>query len=152
MNSGSNLNLNLLNPVQEVRGSGSPICWTEPDSQGLGSAKKCPNPNRTRLRPVYTGGKYRLLLVDGHNSHYTHGFLEYACMHQILVVCYPVHTTHVLQGLDVVIFGVLKHFWTIERNWHERETGGKVDKTNFLGIYGRDHLRTMNTNTICAAF
>jgi hypothetical protein len=57
-----------------------------------------------------------------------------------------------LQGLDVVVFGVLKHFWTIERDLHERETGGKVDKTNFLGIYGRAHLRTMNPVTICAAF
>ena len=63
-----------------------------------------------------------------------------ACMHQILVVCYPAHTTHVLQGLDVVIFGVLKHLWTIECDQHECETGGKVDKTNFLGIYGRAHL------------
>ena len=67
-------------------------------------------------------------------------------MHQILVVCYPAHTTHVLQGLDVVIFGVLKHFWTIEHDRHERETGGKVDKTNFLGIYGKAHLCTMNAD------
>ena len=47
LNSGLNLNLNLLNQVQEVLGLGSPIHWTEPDSQGSGSAKKCPNPNRT---------------------------------------------------------------------------------------------------------
>ena len=53
MNSGLNLNLNLLNQVQEVLGSGSPIHWTEPDSQGSGSAKKCPNPNWTGLWPVY---------------------------------------------------------------------------------------------------
>jgi hypothetical protein len=71
-------------------------------------------------------------------------------MHQILMVCYPAHTTHVLQGLDVVIFGVLKQ--TIECDRHERETGGKVDKTNFIGIYGRTHLCTMNPDTICAAF
>jgi len=45
------------------------------------------------------GGKYRLLLVDGHNSHYTQGFPEYAHTHQILMVCYPAHTTHVLQVL-----------------------------------------------------
>lgn len=57
-----------------------------------------------------------------------------------------------MQGLDVVVFGVLKHFWTVERDRHERETGGKVDKTNFLAIYGRAHLRTMNPDTIRAAF
>ena len=90
--------------------------------------------------------------MDGHNSHYTRDFLEYACTHQILILCYPAHTTHVFQGLDVVVFAVLKHFWTIERDWHERETGGKVDKTNFLGIYGRAHLWTMNPDIIRTAF
>jgi hypothetical protein len=58
----------------------------------------------------------------------------------------------VLQGLDVVVFSVLKHFWTIKRDRHERETGGKVDKSKFLGIYRRAHLRTMNPDTIHAAF
>jgi hypothetical protein len=52
--------------------------------------------------------EYRLLLVDSHNSHYTHGFLAYARTHQILMLCYPSHTTHVYQGLDIVVFSVLK--------------------------------------------
>ena len=30
-----------------------PICWTEPNSQGLDLAKKCLNPNQTGLWPVY---------------------------------------------------------------------------------------------------
>ncbi|SJL16830.1 uncharacterized protein ARMOST_20359 [Armillaria ostoyae] len=40
-------------------------------------------------------GRYHLLLVDGHNSHYTHEFLQYACTHEIIVLCYPSHATHV---------------------------------------------------------
>jgi len=90
------------------------------------------------------GGIYWLLLVDGHNSYYTHNFLKYACTHQILVLCYLAHTTHVFQGINVVVFGVLKHFWTIKHDQHQQETRGKVDKSNFLGIYGRAHLCTMN--------
>lgn len=53
-------------------------------------------------------GQYRLLLVDGHNSHYTRGFLRYARENNIAVLCYPAHTTHVYQGLDVAVFGALK--------------------------------------------
>lgn len=56
----------------------------------------------------------RLLVVDGHSSHYTLGFLEYACNNDIVVLCYPSHSTHVYQGLDVVIFGVLKRAWSDE--------------------------------------
>jgi hypothetical protein len=48
------------------------------------------------------------MLVDGHNSHYTQAFLEYARIHGIEVVCYPSHSTHIFQGLDAVIFGPLK--------------------------------------------
>jgi len=52
------------------------------------------------------------VLVDGHNSHYTQAFLEYATAHRIHVLCYPAHGTHVYQGLDVVVFGILKlYFW-----------------------------------------
>ena len=49
-------------------------------------------------------GKWRLLLVDGHNSHYTRALLQYAHKNKIAILCYPAHTTHIYQGLDIVIF------------------------------------------------
>jgi len=59
-------------------------------------------------------GQKHVMLIDGHNSHYTYEFLKYACMHNIHVLCYPSHTTHIYQGLDIVIFSVLKKCWTEE--------------------------------------
>lgn len=97
-------------------------------------------------------GRYRLLIVDGHNSHYTYGFLIYARTHQILVLCYPSHTTHVLQGLDVVVFAILKRCLSEERDLWERETGETISKTNFLTIYGQAHLQAMPPKTIRTAF
>ena len=72
-----------------------------------------------------------MLLVDGHNSHYTQGFLEYARNHNIHVLCYPAHATHVYQGLDIAVFSVLKRYWAEEREKWEREKGEKVNKGNF---------------------
>ena len=43
-------------------------------------------------------GRPRLLIVDGHSSHFTRGFLEYARDHNIHVLCLPPHTTHALQS------------------------------------------------------
>ena len=63
LNSGLNPNLNLSNQVQEVWGSGSPILWTEPGSQGSGSAKKGPNLNRTGPWPVYSSATASRTLV-----------------------------------------------------------------------------------------
>jgi hypothetical protein len=69
-------------------------------------------------------GRARLLLVDGHNSHYTRGFIY--------------------QGLDVVVFAVLKQRWYEERDRWEREGGGKVDKNNFATVYARAHKRAIS--------
>ncbi|KIM87985.1 hypothetical protein PILCRDRAFT_56547, partial [Piloderma croceum F 1598] len=70
--------------------------WTN-DAIGLEWIKKSDKNTSAKAN-----GRYQLL-VDEHNSHYTRGFLEYARTHKILVLCYPAHTTHVLQELDVVI-------------------------------------------------
>jgi hypothetical protein len=97
-------------------------------------------------------GRQRLLLVDGHNSHYTRGFLEYAQEHTIHILCYPSHSTHIYQGLDVVIFSVLKQRWTEARDDYECQCGHKVDKTNFLSVYTRAHTQALSKDNIIAAF
>lgn len=55
--------------------------------------------------------------MDGHGSHLTFDFLDYAFKHQILVVGLPSHTTDFLQPLDVAIFRPL-----------QRACGQEVDK------------------------
>ena len=97
-------------------------------------------------------GRARLLLVDGHNSHYTLEFLDYARQHNIHVLCYPAHSTHVYQGLDVVIFSPLKRFWTQERDQFESSKRQKITKSNFISIYSRAHCRALTPENIRAAF
>jgi len=41
----------------------------------------------------------RLLIVDGHASHFTQDFLGYAKEHNTHVLCLPPHTTHALQSM-----------------------------------------------------
>lgn len=97
-------------------------------------------------------GRTRVLLVDGHNSHYTRAYLEHARAHNIHVLCYPAHSTHVYQGLDVAVFSYLKACWSEERDRWEREKGEKVSKENFLAVYGAAHLRAMKPDIIASAF
>ena len=56
-------------------------------------------------------GDYQLLVFDGHSTHLSFEFIEYALDNKIILLCYPPHTSHALQGLDVVIFGHLKENW-----------------------------------------
>jgi hypothetical protein len=53
-------------------------------------------------------GEMRVLLLDGHGSHYTPELLEYAVANNITILAYPPHCTHALQGLDVVCFAKMK--------------------------------------------
>jgi hypothetical protein len=104
-----------------------------------------------RQTTTKANGRTRLLVVDGHSSHYTLGFLEYARDNNIVVLCYPSHSTHVYQGLDVVIFSVLKHAWSDERDKFEAQ-GPAVTKLNFMAVYARAHVRTFTERNIRAAF
>lgn len=104
-----------------------------------------------KLTREKANGRYRLLVVDGHSSHFTMGFLEYARNHKIIVLCYPSHSTHVYQGLNVVIFSVLKRAWSDKRDKFER-SGPAVSKVNFLGVYAKAHARAFTKENILTAF
>ena len=66
--------------------------------------------------------------------------------------CSVISPTHILQGLDVVIFSPLKKFIGEERNTWLRKHRGTMDKNNFLAIYGRAHVRALTPDNIKAAF
>ncbi|PPQ94161.1 hypothetical protein CVT25_004429, partial [Psilocybe cyanescens] len=108
--------------------------WTD-DEIGIEWIKQFDQLTRTKAK-----NEHRLLIVDGHNSHYTVPFLQYACENQIVVICYPAHGTHIYQGLDV------------ERdNWF-RSTGQPMDKNNFLQIFSKAYVAALTPENIKMAF
>ena len=52
-----------------------------------------------------------LLFVDGHNSHLAIDLLGLARANNVTIYCLPPNTTHILQPLDVAVFGPLKRVW-----------------------------------------
>ena len=51
---------------------------------------------------------YRLLVLNGHESHHLDEFEEYCKEHNIITLCMPAHSSHLLQPLNVSCFGLLK--------------------------------------------
>ena len=92
--------------------SHSPKGWTD---QELGSKwlERDFEPATAARNP---SGGYRLLILDGHNSHCTYAFCTFAEKHNIIVVCLPSHTTHILQPCDVGVFGPLSKLWKSQVN------------------------------------
>ncbi|KIJ93023.1 hypothetical protein K443DRAFT_37672, partial [Laccaria amethystina LaAM-08-1] len=101
---------------------------------------------------VKANGEHRLLVVDGHNSHYTVAFLLLARLHQIIVICYPAHGTHIYQGLDVVIFAILKLLLSKERDKLLRDTGTAITKSNFLSVITTAYVQALTPGNIKTAF
>jgi hypothetical protein len=73
-----------------------------------------------------TSGKakrdWRLLILDGHGSHRTLGFLEWCQKRRVLVAIYPPHSTHRLQPLDVNLFRPLATCYSQALDAHTRQS------------------------------
>jgi hypothetical protein len=52
--------------------------------------------------------EYRLLICDGHDSHISANLVNFCIRKHIDLILLPPHSSHLLQPLDVAIFGPLK--------------------------------------------
>ncbi|KAJ7874177.1 hypothetical protein B0H14DRAFT_3555565 [Mycena olivaceomarginata] len=78
--------------------------------------------------------------------------LRYAAENNIIILGYPPHCTHALQGLDVVCFARMKQIWKEEIEAFERRTGRKVGKGDFALVWGTGFKRAFTPETVQAAF
>ncbi|KAF5366019.1 hypothetical protein D9758_006716 [Tetrapyrgos nigripes] len=97
-------------------------------------------------------GQLRVLYMDGHSSHFTTEIIDFAMAFNIMIVGYPPHCTHALQGLDVVCFAKMKSEMKKEINEFEATHGHSVRKDDLTGMFGRAFLRSFDVDTVMAAF
>ncbi|PMD34716.1 DDE-domain-containing protein [Hyaloscypha variabilis F] len=79
----------------------------------------------------------RLLIVDGHSSHVNMAFINKCWELRIILLIFPPHSTHRLQPLDVVLFGLLSLAYHKELNAFNVRGLGMVPmkKKNFLKLF-----------------
>ncbi|SJX61634.1 related to transposase [Sporisorium reilianum f. sp. reilianum] len=107
----------------------SPNSWTD-DDLALEWLRNCFDKHTQQKAQ----GRYRLLILDGHGSHVTADFIQQAWESCIVCLCLPPHATHLLQPLDVSIFGPLQKAFTTEV---DKFAGANlsISKKDFLGMY-----------------
>ena len=94
-----------------------------------------------------------LLIFDGHHSHISFELIELAWKNNIHLLCLPPHTTHLLQPLDVGVFGPLKQAWKKILKEHQIETcAGTVTKEDFPGLISRLWERSFKAAHIKSGF
>ncbi len=79
-----------------------------------------------------------LLIFHGHHSHISLALIELARDNNIHLLCLPPHSTHLLQPLDVEVFGPVKAAWMKLIKEHQIETcAGNVTKEDLPGLIVR---------------
>jgi hypothetical protein len=96
-------------------------------------------------------GQYRLLILDGHNSHCTFAFCKYTAEQKIIIICLPSHTTHALQPCNIGAFGPLAQSWKRVVTLASQSLIS-IQKDNLLTHYHTARVGTLNATTIQSAF
>ena len=97
-------------------------------------------------------GVYRLLILDGHGSHHSADFEMYYEENNIITLCMPPHSSHLLQPLDVGCFGMLKKAYGREIEHLIRCSITHVSKTEFFPAFHNAFQATMTKRNIKPAF
>lgn len=100
---------------------------------------------RTKRRST---GAWRLLLLDGHGSHATKEFIQYAEQQKIQLYALPAHTTHLLQPLDVGCFQPLKWYHGRCLEWASRTGSRDINKADFIATIEEIRRLTFTRSTI----
>jgi hypothetical protein len=97
-------------------------------------------------------GRYRLLILDGHGSHLTPQFDRICAENNIIPLCMPAHSSHLLQPLDVGCFAPLKRAYGRFVSDLARCGYNHIDKLDFLADYPRARAEAFKLQTIQTSF
>ena len=143
---------NVKEDDKNVRFGKSPKGWTD-EKLGYYWLTEIYNPcsleNAWRLGRV--DDKW-LLILDGHSSHVNLQFSEFCDRHNIICFCLPAHSTHLLQPLDVGLFGPLqRHDGKAVENYHNTTNIG-ISHCNCLPLYKEARVKAYTEQNIKSAF
>lgn len=94
-----------------------------------------------------------LLLYDGHSSHVSKQLIEWARTVNIILFVLPAHTSHLLQPLDVGIFGPFKRFYYGEcASFMYKNMGKTITKYEMTEIACTAYLKAMSPSNIISSF
>jgi hypothetical protein len=97
-------------------------------------------------------GRYRMLVLDGHGSHLTAEFDRICTENNIIPICMPPHSSHLLQPLDVSCFAVLKRQYGQLVEQRMRLGFNHIDKIDFLTAFPEARIMAYKADTIRNGF
>ena len=95
-----------------------------------------------------------LLISDGHGSHITFEFVSKCFSHNVLLLCLPAHSTHLLQPLDVGLFSPYQHFYGlgVDNYMRSGQNIAGIKKSIFIPFLTEARQATFTTHNIRQSF
>jgi len=97
-------------------------------------------------------GRKRLLICDGHDSHISPEFVRYCMNNGIEQALLIPHSSHMMQPLDVGVFGPLKKAMSKELNVIFRTGISRIQKPEWVEFYDKARRRGITTENILAGW
>lgn len=97
-------------------------------------------------------GVYRLLVLDGHESHVSGDFELFCKEHKIITVCMPAHSSHILQPLDIACFGPVKQVYSKMVEKMMRQAITHIAKEDFLPLFKDTFFKVFTVKNIQSGF
>ena len=140
---------NLTEKERMYQFSYSPKGWTD-DRLALEWLRKAFLPE-TKER---CGNLPRLLIFDGHGSHITFDFVSLCFSNNVLLLCLPPHSTHLLQPLDVGLFGPYQHIYglAVDNYIRSGQNVMGIKKTIFIPFLTEARQATFTAHNIRQSF
>jgi hypothetical protein len=99
-----------------------------------------------------TKGVYRLLILDSYSSYVTLEFDLFCKEHSIITLCMPLHSSYLLQLLDVGCFAVLKQSYGRQIEGYMCNGVNYIDKPDFLYAFHIARTEAMTLANIQSSF
>jgi hypothetical protein len=97
-------------------------------------------------------GAYRLLILDGHESHHSINFEQYCKDNSIITLCMPPHSSHFLQPLDVGCFSPLKAAYGKQIEKMMRMQITHIQKEDFFDAFIEAFSASMTPDNVRSGF
>ncbi|KAK1843585.1 transposase [Colletotrichum chrysophilum] len=101
---------------------------------------------------AHAKGVYRMLIIDGHESHLSAEFDEYCKQNNIITVSMPPHSSHLLQPLDIALYSPLKRAYGDEINLFIKSSVNHITKSEFFVAFYKAHNKIFTNENIKSAF
>ena len=97
-------------------------------------------------------GVYRLLIIDGHESHLSAEFNKFCEENKIITVSMPAHLSHLFQPLDILLYSPLKGIYSDEINLLIKAAINYITKSEFFVAFKAAHFKVFTEANIKSGF